>query len=674
MGASRARFRVGVVGAAVLAAITASVAPTGATAAPARVGARYAVAVPVCSGVTVGYAHCDAMRLVPASKSTPGALPMAAPGTFKGETGNGYSPAQLATAYDVDADSATGSTQTVAVVDADDDPNALADLNTFDAYYGLPAETTRSFAKVDQTGGTQYPTADASWAAEMSLDIEAIRGICHQCRILLVEANTAANANMHASMAEAVALGANEISASFGSPEPPGGLSAATAKALITAFNFPHVAVVAATGDHGWRAWDLVNEFHDPQYGPDYPSSLPNVVAVGGTTLTLTAADKRASETVWNRNGDSDSIGWPDFKGEGATGGGCSISFKASSWQLAVPGFSDTGCGKFRMAGDIAADGDPHTGFDIYDSYLSGGWQTLGGTSLSTPLIAAMWALAGGPAGVKSPGRTLYRHAGEPGFYDVKSGGNAYCGFADPDTCAVAGPFAGGGPAANPNDTDSGTVDCAFAPFPSTDTTPVENNKECRAAVGYDGPSGLGTPIGLSVFQPAGPTGRITTPKPVKVKKSGKYSVDTADATPGAKITYYKWTWGDGSPSSHGKSPTHAFKEKGTYLVKVYLEDSDGLTGDASLEVTVGKKPKVDIGGPASLKIKKNGEFQAEASDPNTGGKITSYKWTFGDGSTDHGSKVKHAFKKPGKYRVTVTVTDDSGLSEKAVLTVDVTK
>ena len=108
-------------------------------------------------------------------------------------------------------------------------------------------------------------------------------------------------------------------------------------------------------------------------------------------------------------------------------------------WQSAVPGYAQTGCGNKRLAGDIAALADPYTGYDIYDTYRAYGWQTYGGTSLASPLVAAMWAVAGGSGGVAYPALSLYGHftsdATHP-LYDVTAGGNGLCAGAWRAQCA----------------------------------------------------------------------------------------------------------------------------------------------------------------------------------------------------------------------------------------------
>src|SRR5262249_18670106 len=152
-------------------------------------------AVNVCARPRRGRAACDAMRVVykRVPKNSPAAAAAAAaatPSSLNFGPAGGFSPIQVAKAYNLNADSSTAANQTIATVDAHDDPIALTDLNTFDATYGLPAETNgTSFKKVNQTGGSTPPSTDSDWAVEISLDVQTVRGLCHQCKILLIETN-----------------------------------------------------------------------------------------------------------------------------------------------------------------------------------------------------------------------------------------------------------------------------------------------------------------------------------------------------------------------------------------------------------------------------------------------------------------------------------------------------
>jgi hypothetical protein len=182
------------------------------------------VDVNVCSdAVPAGYAHCDArLRTDLLGRG------VAPDGGGSGGSGfananivpldnTGYSPAYLQSAYN--APSATsGAGQTVAIVDAYDDPTAETDLATYRAQFGLPACTTANgcFRKVDENGGTTYPSADASWANEISLDVDMVSALCPNCHILLVEANSAFTTDLGTAVNEAVSLGANVVSNSYG--------------------------------------------------------------------------------------------------------------------------------------------------------------------------------------------------------------------------------------------------------------------------------------------------------------------------------------------------------------------------------------------------------------------------------------------------------------------------
>jgi hypothetical protein len=115
-----------------------------------------------------------------------------------------------------------------------------------------------------------------------------------------------------------------------------------------------------------------------------------------------------------------------------------------------VPGWASTACGTKRLDNDISVVADPYTGFDVYDSYNCGksceaggfgkGWETIGGTSLSSPLVSGLYALAGGSGGVGYPAATLYGHLGQPfSLYDVTEGGNGYCDGEAPGPCGEPG-------------------------------------------------------------------------------------------------------------------------------------------------------------------------------------------------------------------------------------------
>ena len=273
-----------------------------------------------------------------------------------------HSPAWMQQAYDLTyLSEVRGGSDTVAIVDAGDDPSAASDLATFRSYWGLPACTTANgcFAKVGQTGSASSlpSTASAGWQEEESLDLDAVSSLCPNCHIDLVEANSTSISDLDAAVDEAHSMSANQISASWagGSTYPEGE-------------SFTGDNVIASTGDSGYAGYDVAA----------WPAAMSGVTAAGGTTLTssTTAATPRGyAETAWSLS-----------SGEGG-GSGCARTEPKPSWQ------TDTGC-PGRAYADVSADANPNSGLYVYDS-AAGGWLLMGGTSLSAPLIAGYEAVTG---------------------------------------------------------------------------------------------------------------------------------------------------------------------------------------------------------------------------------------------------------------------------------------
>jgi len=464
---------------------TALAASGGQLASPANT--RYAQIRGVCPPPAPGRATCFALVRVPVASniaaSVGGRPYVLGDGASESGPAGGLTPAQLASAYEYDPTEG-GTGQTVAIIDAFDDPKIEADLGEFDKKYKLAECTTADgcLRKVGQTGSTtSLPKADKEgWSGEISLDVETVHGVCPKCKVLLVEASSESLADLAASVNEAVSLGAREVSNSYGALE--GGMGASEQ----AAYDHPGVVIAVSAGDSGYLNWDDIAGTLEAPGVPDVPASLPRVVAVGGTSLELTTSGARKSESVWNDSGRPSYE--EEFKQYSATGGGCSTLFTAPSWQQNVPGWGHTLCGTKRLDNDISAVADPYTGFDVYDSYNCGktceeggigkGWVTIGGTSLSSPLISALYALAGGSGGVSYPAATLYGHLGQaPSLYDVTEGGNGYCDGEAPGPC--------GEPEVNEL---LGNLDC-------------EGGTACDAATGFDGPSGVGSPKGLGAFK-----------------------------------------------------------------------------------------------------------------------------------------------------------------------------
>ena len=606
--ARRIGWRVMLVPAVLLCSLIAAPASLAKPARGHRGATRYARAAHACPRPKPGRATCFALVRVPVSAAAaaqPGVRPFrVGDGALESGPAGGLTPEQIATAYGFKG-AGSGEGQTVAVVDAYDDPNIEADLGAFDTYYGIAPCTKANgcFEKVGQTGKANVlPKADKEgWSVEISLDVEMVHSTCPKCHVLLVEANNPEFSNLAVAVNEAVKLGATEVSNSYGGPE---GSLGSTEKA---AYSHPGVVIAAATGDEGYNDWTYINPLEEVEGEyreylellkkeadrPNMPASLPSVVAVGGTSLYLTEEGKREAETVWNGNGPLD-----EAEFEGTTGGGCSTMFTAPPWQQSAPGYGATGCGGKRLTADISAVADPNTGFDIYDTdncgpaceeYGAGeGWLTIGGTSVATPLISGLYGLAGGANGVSDPALTLYGHLGESSsLFDVTEGGNGFC---DDD-----------GQACGANAYFGLSVDC-------------EGTTACNAAPGFDGPSGVGTPNSLALFKPLSPTAVISPPPKIFSGIAATFSAaSSSDPYPGASPTY-TWSWGDGTPSGNGVTPTHTYATPGQYEVTLTVSDAYGFkSAPVATKVTVVEKTAQEIKEEEEAAAKKKAEEEAAA-------------------------------------------------------------
>jgi subtilase family serine protease len=330
---------------------------------------------PVCNAVPAGYARC--FSLVKGD-----ALPFAS-------GPSGYGPADLQAAYALPSSTA-GAGQTVAIVDAFDDPTAESDLAQYRSFYGLPACTTANgcFRKVNQSGGTlPMPPPEPDWSLEISLDLDMVSAVCPNCHILLVEATTNLNTDLYTAEDTAARLGANAISNSYG-----GGESSSETSQDVH-FNHPGVAITASSGDDG--------------FGVSYPAASRYLTAVGGTSLTRGGGTRGWTESAWS-----------------GAGSGCSAYEPKPAWQ------TDSGCSR-RTVADVSAVADPNTGVAVL---FAGQWFTVGGTSASSPIIASVYALAGNASSVNA-GSYPYSHAGS--LFDIATGSNGTC---SPAYLCTAGP------------------------------------------------------------------------------------------------------------------------------------------------------------------------------------------------------------------------------------------
>lgn len=357
-----------------LATLTVAAGTLVATALPTQ--AATPTAVPSCAEVTTpGVVRCFALRRTDV-KPTRTLSAMATP--------PGLGPADLESAYSLPSG---GWGATVAIVVAYDNPNAEADLSTYRSQYGLPPCTTtnRCLKKVNGKGASSpLPAPDSDWAAESSLDLDMVSAVCPRCHILLVEADSAENADVYPAIDTAVSLGAKYVSNSWGGSE----FSDETT--FDRYLDHPGVAITASTGD-GFRG------------GAQYPATSPYVTAVGGTSLNRSRSKRGWTETAW-----------------AVALSGCSAYESKPPWQSVT-----TGCAQ-RAAADVSAVADPATGVAVYQTYGADGWWVGGGTSASAPIIASVYALAGTPAEADYP--ASYPYARQHHLYDVTSGSNGHCG------------------------------------------------------------------------------------------------------------------------------------------------------------------------------------------------------------------------------------------------------
>jgi hypothetical protein len=442
---------------------------TGQPAAPAGyappVGMSYA-----CSQATGADATCSALT---AGSASTGTTPPA-----------GLDPSGIRTAYGLPSATA-GYGQTVAVVAPYYYKDAAADLSAYRSGYGIPACTTASgcFKQVSFDGGDPSGLQQAAeWNVADAQAMDMISAVCPNCHILLVDASTSAiyttdtpDDGLGAAENEAVALGARFVVDPWSIPEASiesiPVVSGETNEAYYDSLYFDHpgVVITASGGDAGYSAGAVA-----------YPEASPDVIAVGGTTLTPSGGGY--TQTAWT-----------------GTQSGCSGYESRPAWQ------TETACGQSRAVNDVAAVADPGDNIVYYDSdYTTVGWDTGGGTDYAAAIVAAAYALAGTPATDATPASYLYANAN--GLTDITS------------------------------ETNGVTVTC---PAP-TDV--------CNAGPGWDGPTGLGTPDGVSAFlasyyQPitpvrfmdtrigTGATGPVAADGTVTLQIAGVHGIPSANVT-----------------------------------------------------------------------------------------------------------------------------------------------
>ncbi|MBV8380538.1 MAG: S53 family peptidase [Paucibacter sp.] len=488
----------------------------------------------------------------------------AAPAAASAGTVTTYTPAQIRAAYGLSALPATtatpsadqaaqmGAGQTIYIVDAYHDPNAAAELASFNQKFGLPTCATQaipasaslplaaagssacalSIVYATAAGGMSSiaPAYNSGWQTEIALDLQWAHATAPLARLVLIEVPDATTTSLLAGIRLANAMGRGVVSMSFGASE--GSWMSAT----NSAFTGTGMSYVAAAGDAG--------------SGVSWPSAEPAVLAVGGTTLTWSGSGMRA-EQVWSK-----------------TGGGASAYFARPSYQSStVPGL---GSPTQRLVSDVAFNADPNTGQYVAIQPQGGslGWVSAGGTSLSTPQWAGLLAIANamraraGTASIGDPHAALYANiASVPGNYaaallDITAGNNGSCSL-------------------------------------------------CTAHSGYDTPSGLGTPNAANLLPLlAGATASVTTtPSPVTASPPqitasawtgthGKTLTGSFSVTDPSGLSMTLSISGIPQGMTLGLNggvvtATWPSPVKGQYVLQIKATDSANLSSSASLPVTI---------------------------------------------------------------------------------------
>jgi hypothetical protein len=352
-----------------------------------------------------------------------------AAGSVKPMVSVSYTPAQIRAAYGLPAVAAStpvqlGAGQTIYILDAYDNPTALADLNAFSTKFGLPLCTNvavtaaNAFPLAAPSSGCDFsviytdstgnivptaPTYDSGWAGEIALDVQWAHAIAPLARIVLVEAQNSYIDRLYYATKTINKMGPGPVSMSFGAPEYPG-----YTDTTRDAFLAPGYTYLAATGDNGYQAM--------------WPAVMGEVVAVGGTSLNWSGTGTR-TETAWS-----------------GAGGAVSQYVPLPSYQVNLK-LADGSTPTMRAVADVSMNADPSTGQYVAMTYNGTvNWFTFGGTSMSTPMWAGFVALGNAQRAAASQpviGRihsAIYA-AGQAAttyaqvFLDVTTGANGTCKY-----------------------------------------------------------------------------------------------------------------------------------------------------------------------------------------------------------------------------------------------------
>jgi kumamolisin len=306
----------------------------------------------------------------------------------------------------------SGGSRAIAIVDAFDNPNAFADLQTFSAQFGLQAITPTSFAVVfappggatpgSCSGPATRPPVDSTggWEVEESLDVQWAHAMAPGATLYLVEAQSNSNADLYCAVNVANSLvsaaGGGEISMSWGGGEAPSELLS------DGIFTTPNVVYFASSGDSA---------------GTIYPSTSPNVISVGGTSISR-------NPTTGSYIQEND---WQDG------GGGPSLFEPRPAYQNGISNI----VGNHRGTPDISSDANPNSPVWVLDNFMPPAgctpncWYIVGGTSVASPTWAGFVNAAGSFAASSNAELTrLYQDSQSGDFTDITVGScGEYLGY-----------------------------------------------------------------------------------------------------------------------------------------------------------------------------------------------------------------------------------------------------
>ncbi len=548
------------------------------------------------------------LSVLTSSSATPSGLP--------GQPA-GFSPQQISQAYGFNQITfsngtivGNGSGQTIAIVDAYSQPNIASDLASFDSTYGLAAPP--KFTVVNQTGGSSLPTSDTNWGVEESLDVEWAHAMAPGANILLVEANSSSYSDLMTAVNYAAnQTGVSVVSMSWGGSEWSGETSYDSY--FTTPAGHNGVTFVASTGDTGSSG------------APEYGSVSPNVLAVGGTQLTLNSTGGYGSETGWS-----------------GSGGGISAYESQPSYQNGVVTQTST----MRAVPDVSYNASSNSPYAVYDSSGYGGWIEVYGTSAGAPQWSSLVAIAdqgralNGLGTLDGPSQTLPALYKLPtsDFHDITTGSNgAYSAGVGYDLVTGIGtPIA--------NDVVAGLVS-----YGSSSSTPPSNQGPYVVNAASASPSTVtGTTTGLSVLG--------------------------GDSSGASSLTY---TWSVLSEPSGVSAPTFSvnasnaaqnttatFHAAGTYTFEATITDSSGLSTTSDVSVTVDQTLTSVVVSPGSVTVANGGtqQFTATAEDQFGQAMATqpAFTWTLTAGSGTLGGSGLYTAPSTGIGSATVQAADGS--------------